>query len=151
MLQRTRSEKQSLSCVQLFVIPWTMACQAPLSMGFSRQKYWSGQPFSSPGNLPSPEIKLRSPALQADFLPPEPQGSPHQELYTVFKTNHQAYFSFQLIQDHFTSKTFLPISVLYRCCSVTKSCRTLCNPMDCNTPGSPVLHCLPEFALTQVH
>ena len=53
------------------VIPWTVACQAPLSMGFSRQEYWSGLPFLSPGELPNPGIKPRSLALQADDLPTE--------------------------------------------------------------------------------
>ena len=52
-------------------IPWTIACQAPLSMGFSRQEYWSGLPFPSPGDLPDPGIEARSPALQADNLPTE--------------------------------------------------------------------------------
>ena len=52
-------------------IPWTVACQAPLSMGFSRQKYWSGLPFPSPGHLPDPGIEPMSPALQADDLPTE--------------------------------------------------------------------------------
>ena len=56
----------SLSRVQLFVTPWTIAYQAPLSMGFSRQEYWSGLPFPSPGDLPDPGIEPRSPALQAD-------------------------------------------------------------------------------------
>ena len=51
---------------QLFAIPWTVACEAPPSMGFSRQEYWSGLPFPSPGNLPDPGIKPRSPALQTD-------------------------------------------------------------------------------------
>ena len=49
--------------------PWTIAHQPPLSMEFSRQEYWSGLPFPSAGNLPNPEIKPRSPALQADSLP----------------------------------------------------------------------------------
>ena len=53
------------------VIPWTVACQAPLSMGFSRQEYWSGLTFLSPGNIPDPGIESRSPALQADSLPTE--------------------------------------------------------------------------------
>ena len=64
------------SCVQLFVTPWTVAHQAPLSMGFSRQEYWNGLPFPSPGNLPDPGIKPGSPALQADSLPSEPLGNP---------------------------------------------------------------------------
>ena len=58
------------SCPTL-VTPWTAACQAPLSMGFSRQAYWSGLPFPSPEDLPDPGIELRSPALQADILPTE--------------------------------------------------------------------------------
>ena len=63
-----------LSCVQLFATPWTAAHQAPPSMGFSRQEYWSGLPFPSPGDLPNPGIELRSPALQADALTSEPQS-----------------------------------------------------------------------------
>jgi len=56
--------------------PWTVACQAPLSMRFSRQEYWSGLPFPSPGGLPDPGIEPRSPALQADSFPTELQGKP---------------------------------------------------------------------------
>ena len=56
------------------VIPWTIASQAPLSMGFSKQEYWSGLPFPSPGDLPDPGIKPRFPALQADSLLSEPPG-----------------------------------------------------------------------------
>ena len=63
-----------LSRVRLFVIPWTVVHQASLSMGFSRQEYWSGLPFPSPGDLPDPGIEPRSPALQADALPSEPPG-----------------------------------------------------------------------------
>ena len=63
------------SCPTL-VTPWTIAHQAPLSMGFSRQEYWSGLPFPSPGDLPNPGIKPRSPALQADSLPTELRGKP---------------------------------------------------------------------------
>ena len=66
-----------LSCVQLCMTPWTTAaCQAPLSMRFSRQGYWSGLPFPSPGDLPDPGIEPGSPALQADALPSEPPGKP---------------------------------------------------------------------------
>ena len=61
---------QSLSCVPLFATPWTVACQAFLSVGFPRKEYWSGLPFPFPGDLPNPGIKPRSLALQADsFLP----------------------------------------------------------------------------------
>ena len=52
------------------VTPWTVARQAPLPMGFSRQEYWSALPFPSPGDLSHPRIKSTSPALQVDFLPP---------------------------------------------------------------------------------
>ena len=62
---------QSLSHVQLFATPWTVAHQAPLSMEFSSQEYWSGFPFPSPGLLPDPGIEPGSPALQADSLPSE--------------------------------------------------------------------------------
>ena len=67
---------KSLSCVQLFAIPWTVAHQAPLSIGFSRQEYWSGLPFPSPGDLPNPGIKPRAPALQADALTSDSPGKP---------------------------------------------------------------------------
>ena len=90
---------KSLSCVRLLATPWTAAYQAPLSMGFSRQEYWSGVPLPSPslsigfskqeywselpfpfpGHLPDPGIareSLAAPALQADSLPLNHQGSP---------------------------------------------------------------------------
>ena len=63
-------------CVWPFATPPTIACQVPLSMGFSRQEYWSGLPFPSPENLPNPGIKPASPALQADYLLLSNQGSP---------------------------------------------------------------------------
>ena len=63
-----------LSCVQLFATPWTVAHQAPLSMGFSRQGYWSGLPSPSPGDFPYPGMDPGSLALQADALPSEPPG-----------------------------------------------------------------------------
>ena len=67
---------KSLSRVRLFATPWTVANQAPPSMGFSMQECWSGLPFPSPGDLPDPGIEPRSPALQADALPWEPSGKP---------------------------------------------------------------------------
>ena len=54
--------------------PWTAPYYTPLSMGFSRQEYWSGVPFPSPEDLPDPGIEPRSPAVQADTLPSEPPG-----------------------------------------------------------------------------
>ena len=65
-----------LSFVWLFVTLWTIAQQAPLSMGFSRQKYWSGLPFPSPGNLPDSGIKHASPPLTGGFFTTEPPGKP---------------------------------------------------------------------------
>ena len=59
---------------RLFATLWTVACQAPLSMGCPRQAYWSGLPFPSPGDLPRPGIKPESPALQANSLLTEPPG-----------------------------------------------------------------------------
>ena len=60
-----------------FVTPWTAALQAALSMEFTRQEYWSGFPFPSPGNLPDPRIEHVSPALAGRFFTAEPLGSPH--------------------------------------------------------------------------
>ena len=70
----------------LFATLWTVAHQAPLSMGFSRQEYWSGLPFPSPGDLPDPEIKPRSPTLQADALTSEPPGNAHLNLKVLIIT-----------------------------------------------------------------
>ena len=74
-----RKKVKLLSRVQLFATPWTVAYQAPLSIEFSRQEYWSGLPFPSPGDLPDPAIKPGSPALQADALPSEPPGKPNRD------------------------------------------------------------------------
>ena len=69
----------SLSHFQLFATPWTVAHQAPRSTGFSRQEYWGGLPFPSPGNCPDPEIKSTShvsPALAGRVFSTEPAGKP---------------------------------------------------------------------------
>ena len=75
---KVKSESESeieviQSCLTL-CNPWTLAHQAPPSMGFSRQEYWSGLPFPSPGDLPDPGIEPRSPTLQADALTSVPPG-----------------------------------------------------------------------------
>ena len=67
---------KSLSRGRLFATPWTIAYNPPLSMGFSMQEYWSGLTFLSPGDLPNPRMKPRSPALQADTFPSELSGKP---------------------------------------------------------------------------
>ena len=63
---RMKVKVKLLSHLRLFATPWTIAYQAPLFIGFSRQEYWSGFPFPSPGDLPNPAIEPRSPALQAN-------------------------------------------------------------------------------------
>ena len=69
-----RAESEVAQLCPTLCDPMDCTCQAPLSMGFSRQDYWGGLPFPSPGDLPNPGIEPGSPALQADSLPSEPQG-----------------------------------------------------------------------------
>ena len=78
---KSKVKVKSLSRVRLFATPWTIAHQAPPSMGFSRQEYWSGLPFPSPGDLPDPGIQPTSPALEADALTSEPPGKPWKSSY----------------------------------------------------------------------
>ena len=66
--------------VQLFATQWTLTHQAPLSLGFSQQEYWSGLPCPPPGDFLDPGIEPRSPMLQADALPSEPPGK-HRKLF----------------------------------------------------------------------
>ena len=77
--------------VRLFVTPWTAAYQAPPSMEFSKQEYWSGLPFPSPGDLPDPVIEPGSPALQADALPSEPPGKPNICKYNFQYNQNEKY------------------------------------------------------------
>ena len=109
MLERKKEKKvKLLSRVRLFVIPWTVVYQASLSMGFSRQEYWSGLPFSSPGDLPDPGIEPRSSALQADTLPSEPPGKP----ILIVRYNKCFLFTLKMFcevdgRDHFKTIAFL--------------------------------------------
>ena len=91
---RTPSEVKSLSRVRLLVTPWTVAHQAPPSMGFSRQEYRSGLPFPSPGDRPNPGIEPRSPALQADALTSEPPGKPQRNPQILIYSGGQFSFIF---------------------------------------------------------
>ena len=75
---------KSLNRVRLLVTPWTVAYQAPPSVGFSRQEYWSGLPFLSPEDLPDPGIEPGSSVLQADTLPSELPGIP-KVIVTIMK------------------------------------------------------------------
>ena len=77
LIQRPQSWKGSRSRVRHFATPWTVAHQAPPSMGFSRPEYWSGLPFPSPGDLPNPGIEPRSPSFQAEALTSGSPGKPH--------------------------------------------------------------------------
>ena len=70
-----------------FETPWTADRQAPLSMGFPKQEYWSGLPFPSPGDLPNPGIEPRSPTLQADSLPTELLGKPGDIEFCYFSVD----------------------------------------------------------------
>ena len=79
---------QSLSCVQLFVTPWTVVHMAPLSKGFPRQEFCSRLPFPSPGNLPYPGIEPTFPALAGGFFTTEPPGPRH--FLTWFKFHDQS-------------------------------------------------------------
>ena len=103
---------KSLSRVRLCATPWTVAHQALLSLGFSRQEHWSGLPFPSPGDLPDPGIEPGSPALQADALPSEPPG-----------------------------KLYLLADCLIIACVHAKSlqsCPTLCDTMDYSPVGCSI-------------
>ena len=71
-----KSETEVAQLCPTLCDPWTVAYQAPPSMGFSKQEYWSGLPFPSPGDLPDPGIEPRSPTLEADALNSEPPGKP---------------------------------------------------------------------------
>ena len=84
----------TLSRVRLFMTPWTVAYQTPLSMGFSRQEYWSWLPFPSPGDLPDPGIEPGSPALQANTLPSEhcPTNSNQLQFSSVQSLSHVRLF-----------------------------------------------------------
>ena len=75
------------SCLTLAIL-WTATCQAPLSVGFSRQECWCGLPFPSPGDLPNPGIEPRSPSLQADDLPTEHEGRP---IHRCISTNENSF------------------------------------------------------------
>ena len=76
---------KSFSRVRFFATLWTVAHKDPPSMGFSRQEYWSGLPFPSPGDLPNPGIEPRSPASQAEALTSEPPRNPFNEVRQTIK------------------------------------------------------------------
>ena len=149
-------------------------CQAPLSMEFSRQGYWSGVPFPSPGDLPKPGIEPTSPALAGGFFTTEPLGSLYMCMYTYIYSFSDSFVITKYIRYYkilnilnivpcainsycfSTLYTIMSISQSHCFCSVVllsvaQLCPTLCNPKDCSMPGFPVLHHLLELAQTHVH
>ena len=117
--------------VLVCMTPWTVAHQAPLSMGFSMKEYWSGLPCPSPGDLPDPGIEptsLMSPALAGRF-------------FTTSTTWKNGYLYIYIWLSPFAVQLKLSgYCLLIDYCLVIKSCQTLCNPMDCNIPGFLILH-----------
>ena len=112
--------------VWLFVTPWTVAHQAPLSMEFSRQEYWSGLPCPPPGHLQEPGTEPTSPVSPAGQ-----EGS--------------------LPLCHVGSPLMLLLLIIVKCMMWGRDLNlTLCDPMDCSTPGLPVHHQLLEFTQTHV-
>ena len=156
-----------------FVNPWTVACQVPLFMGFSRQEYWSGFPFPPSGDLIYPGIKPVSP-LSGRFFTTKPPGKP-QTMYSWPKfpfpnpwtccfLTKEKFLCFCLCWEgfsgnkHFKEQSFLFDSIQpclqfssVQFTLVTQSCPTLCDPMDCSRPDIPVHLQLPGFAQTHVH
>ena len=126
--------------------PRTVACQALLSVGFSRQEYWSGLLFPSPGDLPNTGIEPRSPVLQAHSLTTELWGKPFCVCVCVCVC---VYFTCRYIHTHTYGLPWWLSSVHFS--SVTQSCLTLCDPMNRSTPGLPVHQQLPEFTQTHIH
>ena len=114
--------------------PWTVAYQAPTSMGLSRQDSWSGWPFPSPGDLPNSGIKPGSPALQADSLLSEPPGNPLYKMGmligSVLKGCSEAQANY--------------------CVLVAQSYPTLHSPMNCSLPGSSVHGILQAIVLERI-
>ena len=107
-VKRPCAHAQSLSRVRLSVTPWTVALQAPLSMGFSRQEYWSEWPFPSPGDLPDPGVESGSSALQVASLPSELPGKslkrPYQGLLFPLDIQKWLYRPFTPLKTHFVER-----------------------------------------------
>ena len=121
------------SGVPLLATLWTAACQAPQSMRFSKQAYWSGLPCPPPGDLPHQGIKPGSPALQADSLLLSHQGNPFgsadQSSPISSAIGSGSIWNKPMLQC-ISWKPFTRSGALR--CLVAQSCPTLCNPMDCS-------------------
>ena len=138
--------------VWLFMTPWTAAHHTPLSMEFSRQEYWSEQPFPSPGDLLNPRMEpasLESPALQADSFITEPPGKP-QDLEKGKEISLPRAFRKSVTLPELQLQTSNPVqfsSVQFSHSVVSDSLRL----HGCSMPGFLVHHQLPELAQTHVH
>ena len=119
---------QSLSRVQLFVTPKTVAYQRPLSMEFSRQKHWSGYPLPSPGDLPDPGIKPRSPVFQADSLQSEQSGIVR---YNCKKKKRTIFLYHLVISEVPIAKYFTDFAVFVHLFPIMKSELSLTIWMNC--------------------
>ena len=97
---KSESKMKVLSCVRLFVTPWTAAYQAPLSVGFSRQGYWSGLPFPSPGHLPNPGIEPGLPHCWQTLYHLSHQGSLKEKGYIYILRAIFALFTLSLINGN---------------------------------------------------
>ena len=98
-----------------FVTPWTIAHQAPLSMAFPRQEYWSGLPFPSAGDLPDPVIEPESPTLPGMFFTPEPSGKPATQVVpNKYAVNYQKNMALILRQKSLLANYLLPSNVWYK-------------------------------------
>ena len=114
-------------------------------MGFSRQEYWSGLPFPSPGDFPDPGIEPRSPALRADTLPSEPPGKPKntgvgglsllQQIFPTQESNQGLLLCRQILYQLSYQGSPFRHEVKVK---LTQSCLTLCDPVDYSLPGSSV-------------
>ena len=129
----------SLSRVWLFATPWTITCQAPLSMGFPRQEYWSGLPFFSPGDLPDPGVEPTFPALAGGF-------------FTIWATREAQLCTWGRCKGGKWVRKLSRVKFWFSWCGilnpllylasgwkwkwVAQSCPTIWDPMDCNPPGS---------------
>ena len=135
---------KSLSHVWLFATPWTVAYRALPSIGFSRQEYWSGLPFPSPADLPKPGIEPKSPALQTDALPSEPQV--WAQILKILNYGSYSFYSWSLF---FKNQSFFP-STFLKHLPFPKGCPTLCNPNKPPHPASTSL-CTLSFPFSISH
>ena len=123
----------TLHHVWLFATLWTVARQTPLSMGFSRPQYWSGLPHPPPGDLPDSDSGIEPTCVTPSALDGFFTTSATWEVHT------------------FRSGQYIDIDTSQSVSSVTQSCPTLCDPMNCSMPGLPVHQQLPESTQTHVH